>query len=275
MHGAHTDSETDVTAVNEPAPKPFWNQALVWSTLGLFAWLTFELTTEPAVGVAVFCSRFGWKNVLTAIWIWRRDNNRGRARACLWFCLAGGALRVVVCSFCLALLVSAISSALNNGQGQQNRKGQLPAAMMGPVFLVVTGPLVASMLVFGGCISARRYRVRVWIDDQLHHARESQSWPPKYLNILGQVRNDARGPWLLTLGVAVVASFVLALIIFGISSSWTLAVIGLLTPMSVVVLLSQGVLATRPDQCWGDVAAGAIPDSAHVTSGLRGRNSGL
>lgn len=262
-------------AASEPPHEPFWSNALVWSTLGLIGWLTFELTTEPAVGVAVFCSRFGWKNMLTAVWIWRHDDNRSRARVCWWFCLAGGVLRVVVCSFFLAVLVSTIGSALNNGPRQQNQKGQLPAAMMGPLFLVVTGPLVASMLVIGGCLSARSNQIRVWIDDQLHLARESRSWPPKYLNILGKARNEARGPWLLTLGVAFVASLILALFTFAFSSSWTLATLALLTPTSVVVLLSQGVLATSPDQCWGDVAAGAITVSANLSGRARGGKAGF
>ena len=79
------------TTVDEPfLPQPGWNRALVWSTLALVAWVGFELTAQPAVVAAVVCSRCGWKDLLTALWLRRRDPHRGRGRACSWFCLSAG-----------------------------------------------------------------------------------------------------------------------------------------------------------------------------------------
>src|SRR5436853_170122 len=84
------------------------NGALVWSTLALVAWVGFELTAQPAVVAAVVCSKVGWSDFLTAVWLRRCDPQRGRGRACSWFCLAAGVTKMVVAAFALTMVISAV-----------------------------------------------------------------------------------------------------------------------------------------------------------------------
>ena len=80
----------ETTTEDSCLPPSVWNRALVWSTLALVAWVGFELTAQPAVVAAVFCSKVGWNDFLTAVWLRRRDPHPGRGRACSWFCLSAG-----------------------------------------------------------------------------------------------------------------------------------------------------------------------------------------
>jgi hypothetical protein len=265
----YTMSElVDTTAEEKDLRDPVWNRALVWSTLGLIGWLGFELTAQPAVAAAVVCSRFGWNHFRTAIWLRRNDWNRERARACSWFILAAGVLRIVVFAFLLTLLFSMAVVAWAGPQRPRNPNGPMPAIFIGPLILIIAGPPLAALLVAIGAITAHLNNIRVWIDERLDRARRANSWPPPFLDMpAASIQNVARGPWLLTLAVACVGSLLLAVFVFALSSSWLCGLAALIAPLGAISLLSRGLFASTPDECWGDVAADAITHVGYLPPG--------
>ncbi len=254
----------ETTAEETDSRNPVWNRALVWSTLGLIGWLSFELTAQPTVAAAVVCSRFGWNHLRTAVWLRRNDRNHERAFVCSWFVLSAGVVRIVVFAFLLTLLFSMVTVARAGPQRQQNPNGPMPTIFMGPLILIVAGPPLAALLVAIGAISARLYNIRVWIDERLDRARRADSWPPRFLAVpAGSVQNTARGPWLLTLAVSCVGTLLLAVFIFALSSSWLCGLAAVIVPLGAIGSLSRGLFAATPDECWGDVAEEAVTGPAN------------
>jgi len=237
-------------ATEEESILPPWfsNKALIWPTLGLIAWLSFEVTAQPAVVAAVVCSKVGWNDFLTAFWLRRRDPHRGRGRACSWFCLSAGVTKMVISAFAMTVLITAVLAFTRDGQPRQNPNPQFPVAFWGPLILMVAGAPVLSLLAFSGCVSARRHRVRVWIDDPLHEARRANSWPPDFSGT--RRHNMARGPWLIMLAFAVVASMLLATLVGAFARSYVLGISVLVCPLMWTCMISRGAFARSPGECW-------------------------
>ncbi len=229
-------------------PRWFSNAALIWPTLGLIAWLGFELTAQPAVVAAVACSKVGWNDFRTAFWLRRRDPHRGRGRACFWFCLSAGVTKMVISAFAMTLLISTVLAFTRVGQPRQNPNVPFPSVFWGPLILMVAGAPLLSVLAFFGCVSARWYRVRVWIDDPLHHARRANFWPPDFNG--ARMHNMARGPWLIMLAFTFAASIVLAIIAVTSTQSYILGIVSLFCPILWIVMLSRGAFADSPHECW-------------------------
>lgn len=242
------------TTASETLPQdPFWNRALVWSTLGLFGWLAFELTAQPAIVAAILCTRFGWDDFLTAVWLRRNDPLKGRARACAWFCLASGVMKMVLSAFGLAMIISTVMAIMEGGKPRQNPRPPFPEAFWGPLIVMTAGTPVLALLAFIGCVSARMNKVRVWIDAPLTRARQSNIWPPDFRDFTRpSTQNIARGPWLAMVAVAMVAAVVFASLIFALSSSIVLAMLALVGMVVGIGWLSRGVFAAHPGECWGD-----------------------
>jgi hypothetical protein len=231
-------------------PRWVWNKALGWSTLALIAWLAFELTAQPAVVAAVVCSKCGWNDLLTALWLRRRDPHRGRSRACAWFCLSSGVTKMVISAFAMTMLISTVLAFMEAGKPRPNANPHFPVVFWGPLILMTAGAPVLALLAFCGIVSARCNRVRVWIDDPLHRARQADSWPPDFSG--ARVHNMARGPWLLMLAFAVVAAMLVATMVGILAKSYALGAVVLVLPIVGIGLLSRGAFADRPDECWGE-----------------------
>lgn len=247
----HDSSETSATATF--LTPSVWNRALAWSTLALVAWVGFELTAQPAVVAAVFCSKVGWNDLLTAIWLRRHDPHRGRGRACSWFCLSSGVTKMVISAFAMTMLISIALAVTAAGQARPNPNGPFPVVFWGPLILMAGGSPVLALLAFIGCVSARWHRVRVWIDDPLHRARRADSWPPDFS---GERRhNMASGPWLLMLAFATVTAILLATLVGAWTGSVVLGILTLIAPVLWTCLLSRGVFAHDPAECWDDEPA--------------------
>lgn len=249
MHDLDETSAAEATA----SADPFWNRALVWSTLGLFGWLAFELTAQPALVAAILCTRFGWNDLLTAVWLRRHDPIKGRARACSWFCLASGVMKMVLSAFGLAMIISTVMAIVEGGKPRQNPNPQFPEAFWGPAIMMTAGTPVLALLALIGCVSARMNRIRVWIDSPLTRARQSNIWPPDFRDFTRpSTQNVARGPWLAMVSVAMVAAVVFTSLIFAFSQSIVLAMLALIGMVVGIGWLSRGVFASHPGECWGD-----------------------
>jgi len=242
----HEYSET--TAADPFLPRSIWNRALVWSMLGLIAWLGFELTAQPAVVAAVVCSKCGWNDLLTAVWLRRRDPHRGRGRACSWFCLSAGVTKMVISAFAMTMLISTVMVFTAGVQARPNPNPQFPDAFWGPLILMTAGAPVLSLLAFVGCLSARWNKVHVWIDDPLHRARRADAWPPDFSGV--RQHNMARGPWLIMLAFAIVIAMLLGAVVLTLTQSVVLGVVTLIGPILWICLLSRSAFANSPGECW-------------------------
>jgi hypothetical protein len=235
-------------------PSQNWSSALVWSTFGLIGWLSFELTAQPAVGVAIFCSRFGWDDFLTALWLRRTDPHRARGRACSWFCLSLGMTRILVAAFGLMMLVTAVLSSLQGARPNQNANLNLPNAFYGLVVLMLVVTPILALFAILGYVAARRGSTQVWIDESLSRARQDNSWPPDYSSgLVSPSQNKARLAWLSTLAIMIAGALFLPCIVVIVAGQAAGAIV--LAAESVLIpLLTRRVIAQHPAECWG------IPD---------------
>jgi hypothetical protein len=113
------------------------------------------------------------RDFLTAAWLWRRDPDRGRARAALCFCLSRAMLKLTAAGISLASLVDA-------PYGWHRRiDWRLPTALM-------AGLGAHAALAVAGYFLASRSGVRIWIDSGLHRSRKQDVWPPRCFGTTNQ-----------------------------------------------------------------------------------------
>jgi len=241
----------ECAAEPELAPPRTWKSALVWPTLALAGWIAFELTAQPAVVMPVVCSRFGWGDFLTALWLWRRDPCRRRARACACFLLALGVTRIVVSAFGMALVIICAIAYLEPQQFQNPNDDDL-MIFLAPLTGSFGGIPILSILALMGCITARRHQVRVWIDANLNRARKANCWPPVFNDLASaNLQNSARAPWLFTIAFAVVMAGTFGIFAYVHASSVIVGGLVFIGPLVVLAKWSRDLFAASPGECWG------------------------
>jgi hypothetical protein len=232
-------------------PPPGWSVPIIWSTLGLVAWLAFELTAQPAVATALFCSRFGWDDFLTAVWLRRTDPHRARASACSWYCLALGTTRILVTAFALTMLVIGIEDSLGKLKQNPNANHDMHDTFYGLCFLMFVGMPILALFAILGSVAAQRGRTQVWIDASLRRARRENVWPPEYSSgRVSPLQNRARLAWLAMLLIAGVAALGISAIVGNAVGPLT-AVTVFVAGLAMFPLVAEGVIAQHPADCWG------------------------
>jgi hypothetical protein len=229
--------------------------ALVWSIVALAGWLAFDLTAEPAVAAAILCGRFGWDDLLTAIWLRRRDPDRARGRTCAWFCLASGTMKVFFSACVLTALIAEVVTFIEARQPQPNPNAPMPEAIWGPLLLMAGATPLIALLALTGAISARIHGVRVWIDGSLHCSRRDGIWPPEFaaLNDVNQ-RNRAQiaMPALLALAMVGCVAGAVILRVLGLDMLCVIVLVaGALCIIAGQGSHSNGLFARVPSECWG------------------------
>jgi hypothetical protein len=155
-----------------------WGVHLSWTTLIVLGWVLYELTSQPAIGAGVACTKFGWDDIRAAFWLRRMDPDRRRGVACFWWYITFALWKVAVMAVLAALLIGFITTAI---EGPPK-----PAVRPRPVSPVILGVAVAMAVGFGLSLltsyvalwSALRGGVRVWLGPAPHHARTERYWPP-------------------------------------------------------------------------------------------------
>jgi hypothetical protein len=213
------------------------------------------LTTQPAVVAVIFCSRFGWDDFLTAIWLRRTDPHRARAAACSWFCLALATTRILVAAFGFTMFVTVVlvllQVLLQGGRPNQNANRDLPAGLSGLIYLMIGGLPILGFFALLGSVAARRGGVRVWVDANLSRTRHDNLWPPKYSSgLVDSLQNKARLAWLSMLAIVVVVALGLSVIVV-ITVGPTAGAIVLAAESVLISFVTRGVIAQHPADCWG------------------------
>jgi hypothetical protein len=234
----------------------------------LVGWLLYELTAQPALGVAAVCLKFGWDDFRTSWWLWLRDPNHGRGRACFWLYTASGLWKSAITAS-----VMLFAFAFVKGMQEANRgpvlggppRGGIPPQVLGAL-LTAFGSYFLSTLATGiALVLALCSRIKLWLDPGVHWARRDNLWPPPDYP---QVRTNKAGRVVLTaLILTIFTAGFIALIAVAIGMGAQRANPGsLLLLLATLLLLMFGgpiailagrdvlgrrVFATTPSECWG------------------------
>lgn len=233
----------------------FW-----WGLVLTAAWILYEFTSQPMLGIIVGCLKCGWKDFLTAIWLRRSDPNRARGAACSWFYLAEGAGKVLGASLGVMFAIILVFDWLNIRDVDRTP----PLAAIG--ILALTGFALFALLILSGCLSARIWHVRVWIDGTVLFGY----WDPRSLPCCRGVTNHLnvlRIAWIL---VVLPGLFVGAAAMEMADHPW--AWVGLtLIEIQIIIALWRNVVAASPGECWDSSAE--WPEIAAIGSTLTAAES--
>lgn len=166
------DSERD----EEEGPRP-WRAALTWSGLLTAGVIVYELTNQPAVGVATTCLKIGWEDFKTAYWLRRVDPRKARGRACWWAYVGLGLWKVAAASFVTtaAIALGAFALSLPIGNAAPNRVDQ---ALMGAFYTLLPCIALATGSAFYVVWLAYRDGLKIWLHESVNQARRHGVWPP-------------------------------------------------------------------------------------------------
>jgi hypothetical protein len=245
-------------------PKRAWLGGLSWPVLLVLAWILYELTAQPAIGVAALCLKFGWDDFRTAFWLRWMDANRPRGRACFWLYLASGlwtsAIAGTVMTYGFLLVAGPQPQAVPGGGPSPHLIGAMLTALVGfGLCTLATGISLGVSLWYG---------IRLWLDPGVHHARRNHVWPPPDTP---RGRHNRVG-WLVVTALVLTGIPALVLVLFAFALHFGAAgaggrpaappflalvlgmacVVGLpLFILAVREFLNRRVIAAAPSQCWG------------------------
>jgi uncharacterized membrane protein (DUF485 family) len=241
--------EIDPAGSSRPFHVPIWIFLVV-------AAIVTELTAHPAIGVAVFCLKFGLNDWRTAIWLVRVDPQSRRSHSIWWFLVGSGFLKIFLMSSIAFPILAGWWAAIFR---VRVRDEVLVAMMIG------LGGMVFSFVVnhIGLYLAARR-RVRVWLNRQLHQCRANNQWPVRLTgaNRVREMLNGSALPAILSLVLG--AAFLIVFAMQGNIQGGTIS--GIVTLVSSLILLGHGlsvkrIVARSPDECWDDLPVLELDDA--------------
>jgi hypothetical protein len=219
-----------------------------WWLLLAVAIVVAELTAHPAIGVAVFCLKFGLNDWRTAAWLVRVDPQPRRSHTIWWFLVGSGFLKI--------FLMSSIAFPVLAGWWAAMTKQRVIQEVRVAMTIGLGGMLFSFLVNHIGLFLASRRRVRVWLNGQLHRFREANAWPV-YLgrpNRLREILNGSALPAILAFTVGIIFVIVFAMKReFRPATSSALVVI-----VSSLILLGHAIsvkriVARTSEECWGDL----------------------
>jgi hypothetical protein len=158
-----------------------WYGAIEWGGLLALGFSLYELTDQPAVGTAVVCLKFGWRDFRTAHWLWRADPRRPRGRACWWLYVGWGLMKVglVAVGTCLAVLVGiVVMTGLRGWQAVPPGFEQLMLSMAGGALTALAALQLSAIAAACALRLAVRHRLSLWLNSSVGSARRRGVWPP-------------------------------------------------------------------------------------------------
>jgi hypothetical protein len=254
------DSTTSDT-FDQPSPPPAPRNRLLWSVVIFLAFLLYELTAQPAAAIVALCSKAGWEDFRTGLWILRRDPRLVRGWAnCFTYC-ANGMWNTTRLGFLLCgplLIAMALSAAF----GQKVQKDYF----LGSLLVAAFGLVLTVFFIFLAIVLSVLAGTRLWLSPSAHVSRREGIWPPDPETSLDQ--NHAGGVIMTTLAIALVVAVLAGVIIIQLQGNVngpangglglsifcgvTISVVGLLLLQLFKKYLERRVIATSPVQCWPD-----------------------
>jgi hypothetical protein len=141
----------------------------------LAAWLLYECTSQPALGVALACGKFGWADLRTACWLRRVDPDRRRGVACFWWYLTFGLWKVALTATLAIAVLGYVEAVLGGAPGPAQPP---PEPVFGAFAAAGVGFGLSFLSSYVALWAALRHRVRIWLGVAPHRARAGRFWPP-------------------------------------------------------------------------------------------------
>jgi hypothetical protein len=256
--------EFDDPVLVDQAGWPRWSKALGWLSMVALAVLLFELTSDPALGVAMGCVKFGIGDIRVAHWLRRADPNRGRGRTCSWFYMT----RAIVHIGCMAWIIIMMMIMLFLVSGPGIPPVQIERQLRSALFVILTCFASAALASWMALASALCRGVRVWMDATVKAAHEADVWPPYVPTVC---RRASIGPgvvvaygmfsaWFALMvvmyaGGATIAVLVGLVELFGVGAVLILlglciSILGLITAFLLAPAIERRVAASTPWDCY-------------------------
>lgn len=250
----------------EPAPQG-WTSYLTWPVLLSIGWLIWELTHKPALGAMAVCVKFGLNDYLTARWLSRIDGDRARGHSCFWLYLSSGLYKTAITGSILAIAITVLAAVLKP-RGLQPQAPILDwqglrEAFLGAALTTVGGFMLSVLMSHLALVWAMRYKVKLWLDHEIHQARRKNTWPTCF-PAAGRA-NRAEFPIIVSLvfslGFVTLGTLIATTILFRNFGGWAF-----LTGMGLALMvfatglrwffrgtehLRRAVFARTPEECWG------------------------
>lgn len=261
------------------------------TTVLVVGWIVYEVTHSPGAAAFALCTKFGWRDFRTALWLRYQDPIRSRGIATFWL-YASSALWKIAIVGVLMTIVGAVIIGIHEDQQRAARRQQA-ALVLGPDGKMMKNPqaaeveeanerrkellgstMLTALLAFSLCTvtscraawCAWRAKVRLWLHSDVCRARELGYWPPNY----GR-SNKTLALFTTALIILVVVQLpVLVMILVGIlhvlgapqngKQLFGLIAIGMAlmwftSPVFILAArswLKTRMIAQRPADCWGD-----------------------
>lgn len=207
-----------------------------------------ELTAHPAIGVAVFCLKFGLNDWRTAAWLCRVDPQPRRSHSIWWFLVGSGFMKIFLMSSIAFPVLAGWWKAIT----KQNVMHEVQVAMI----IGLCGMFFSFVVNHIGLFQASRRRVRVWLNRQLHQFRDHNVWPVR-LTGANRLRDTLNGSALPAI-LAFIAGIAFT-IAFGVANQIRPAITsGVVSTVASLILLGHGlsvkrVVARSSEECWSDL----------------------
>jgi hypothetical protein len=209
-----------------------------WAT----AWLIFEVTSNPFLGLGLLCLRFGRKDFRSALRA-GRDPQPHRGAAVAYFLLASSLFRIALAGLLLSPAVFVLELAFGIQIGPEN-------AVVG-LCLFVLGIVLGLFFSFKGLETAAKHHLRLWIDGRLFQPKDLEQ-------ASGYGRGNRMISILLATGISFSACMAFVIYVaFGRGQNlfdpkslifWSSAF--LVAWPGLLLIYGRRIIAQRPEECW-------------------------
>jgi hypothetical protein len=250
--------ETTLKTEKPPVPRR-WVNSITWTTLIGLGFVVYELTSQPGLGVAILCIKFGINDFSTALWLRRIDANVKRGRTCFWLYAATGLWKIAITGTILMFTVATVNGALNRAPAAKGA-GQPPDAFIGAMLSAFFGFQLSMMASITAFFTAWMRGIKLWYSSAMHFARRRKIWPSYHpqpgSNRVGRLVLTAF-IGLATLAIISLSAMVLAQPNRGLSLIWSSSLMGMMFGGAVGILslwdlIRRNMLAACPFDCWGE-----------------------
>jgi hypothetical protein len=211
--------------------------------------LIYEVTSQPGIGVAVLCLKFGWEDFRTGFWLRRADPERRRGSACFWLFMSLGMLKTAITGSILMFVF--VFAFVPRGANPP------PEQFVAAAVTAMSGFLLCTIATGVALFKAWRGRIRLWVSGCVHQARRENAWPALFAR--NGEANQARAV-VLTALITIAIPLLLILIFLlmpvgqGHPTFFTVAFVFVLIFVAFFVLAFREYVlrgfARHPAECW-------------------------
>jgi hypothetical protein len=230
--------------------------AFTWGNFVALGLILYELTGQPAIGVAGVCVKFGWADLRSACWLLRSDPFRGRGWACSWMYVGWGLFKATAMG-CFIGMFSCGAEYIFAGALNAAGRDRLRSAAIGGGNTMLLGCCLSGIATLLSVLIACLLRQKVWLHESVNVALRRRIWPPYSLVNPPKLSLTHGGasfiPFRQMLLSTVPAAFILSCVSFcPVRPVWLACIItfGLSLLAMAWMAAMHFASADVPEQCW-------------------------